>query len=252
MGRVSSALSGQGGCAPGDYARVGRMKTTFVLVHSPSVGPSTWTPVAEVLERRGHAAVVPDLTGVATGEAPYWPRAVEAVRAADPGTPIVLVAHSNAGLFMPVIKEGLGDRVVACVFADAHLPPREGLVRIAEEEFLPFLHDLADDDGVLPRWTDWWNEEDVAAMLPDPAVRAKVVVEQPRLPLGYYTQLLPVPAGWDEVRCSCLWYGPPYDQFAEEARQRGWPVTRVPGAHLHQVVDPEAVAGALLDLSRES
>ncbi|MFI7447168.1 alpha/beta hydrolase [Nonomuraea sp. NPDC049714] len=226
---------------------------TFVLVHSPSVGPSTWAPVAAALERRGHAAVVPDLTGVTAGPAPYWPRVVAAVRAAAPETPLVLVAHSNAGLFLPVVKEGLGERVVACVFADAHLPPARGLVRAGQEGFLPFLRELAGADGVLPRWTDWWSEEDVAPMFPaDAAVRERVVAEQPRLPLGFYTDPIPVPAGWDAVRCSCLWYGPPYDTVAEEARRRGWPVLRTPGMHLHQLVDPEEVAGALLRLSRKS
>ncbi|MEU8249524.1 alpha/beta hydrolase [Nonomuraea sp. NPDC048916] len=228
------------------------MKATFVLVHSLSVGPSTWEPVARALERRGHAAVVPDLTGVAGGGPPYWPRVVEAVRAAAPETPIVLAGHSNAGLLLPVIREGLGERVVSCLFADAHLPPASGLVRVAEEGFLPFLRELADESGVLPRWTDWWSEEDVAALLPDPATRARVIEEQPRLPLAYYTQPIPIPAGWDTVRCACLWYGPPYDTVAEEAARRGWPVLRTPGRHLHQVVDPEGVTDALLKLSRTS
>ncbi|WP_211212799.1 alpha/beta hydrolase [Nonomuraea coxensis] len=226
-------------------------------MHSPSVGPSTWAPVAESLERRGRAVVVPDLTGIAAGGPPYWPRVVAAVRDAvvrdaGPAAPLVLVAHSNAGFFVPVIKEGLGERVVACVFADAHIPPPSGLVRIAEEGFLPFLRGLAGPDGVLPRWTDWWDEEDVAPMLPDPAVRARVTAEQPRLPLAYYTQSVPVPAGWDEVRCSCLWFGPPYDGVAGEAARRGWPVTRLPGLHLHQLVEPEAVTDALLRSSRKS
>ncbi|GAA3697959.1 hypothetical protein GCM10022224_074950 [Nonomuraea antimicrobica] len=228
------------------------MQTTFVLVHSPSVGPSTWAPVAESLERRGHAAVVPDLTGVTVGGAPYWPRVVATVRAVTPATPVVLVVHSNAGFLLPVIKEGLGDQVVACVFADAALPPRNGLVTTAKEGFLPFLRDLAGPDGVLPRWTDWWDEEDVVAMLPDPAVRVRVAAEQPRLPLDYYTQPIPVPVGWDAVRCSFLWYSPPYDGVAEEAARRGWPVTRLPGLHLHQTVAPEAVTDAVLKLSRKS
>ncbi|MGI5270579.1 alpha/beta hydrolase [Nonomuraea sp. CA-218870] len=227
---------------------------TFVLVHSPSLGPSTWAPVAAALERRGHPAVVPDLTGVAEGGPPHWPRVVEAVRAATPAQgPIVLAAHSNAGLFVPVVKEGLGDRVVACVFADAHLPPERGLVKPGQDGFLPFLRELAGESGVLPRWTDWWSEEDVAPMLPpDPALRDRVVAEQPRLPLGFYTDPVPVPAGWDAVRCSCLWFGPPYDTVAEQARQRGWPVLRVPGRHLHHLTDPEAVTDAILKLSRRS
>ena len=228
---------------------------TFVLVHSPSVGPSTWAPVAGALERRGHAAVVPDLTRITEGGPPYWPRIVAAVREAAPGDgPLVPVAHSNAGWFMPVIREGLGDRVVACVFADAALPPERGLVKPGEENVLPFLRELAGEDGVLPRWTDWWSEEDVAPMFPAgrPKVRERVVAEQPRLPLAFYTDVVPVPAGWDGVRCSFLWFGPPYDTLAEQARRRGWPVRHLPGRHLHQIVDPEAVAGALVTLSRRS
>lgn len=225
------------------------MQSTFVLVHSPSVGPSTWAPVAAALERAGHAAVVPDLTGVTRGGPPYWPAVIEAVRAATPEGRVVLVAHSNAGLFLPAIREGLGERVEACVFADAHLPPPEGLVRAAEEEFQPFLRGLADEQGLLPRWTDWWSEDDVAPMFPDAATRAAVVAEQPRLPLDYYTQFVPVPAGWDRGRCGYLWYGPPYETFAEEARRRGWPVLRTPGHHLHQLVDPAAVTAALRKLA---
>lgn len=225
---------------------------TFVLVHSPAMGPATWAPVAAALERRGHAAVVPDLTGVTAGGPPFWPRVVETVRAAvPPAGPLVLAAHSSAGLFVPVVKEGLGDRVAACVFADAHLPPEHGLVRAGREQVLPFLRELAGPGGLLPRWTDWWEEADVAPMFPaDPAVRARVVAEQPRLPLAFYTAPVPVPAGWGTVHRSCLWYGPPYDAVAEEARRRGLPVLRVPGRHLHQLVDPEGVADALLTLAR--
>ncbi|NUP76050.1 MAG: alpha/beta hydrolase [Nonomuraea sp.] len=228
------------------------MRTTFVLVHSPAVGPSTWAPVAESLERRGHAAVVPDLTRVTAGGPPYWPRVVAAVREAAPPGPLVLVAHSNAGFFLPVIKEGLGDRVVACVFADSRVPPAAGLITTAEAGFLPFLRDLAGPDGMLPRWTDWWDEEGVAEILPDPAVRVRVAAEQPRLPLDYFTQPVPVPAGWDEVRCSCLWFSEPYEETAEEAARRGRPVSRLPGTHLQQVTHPEDVTDALLKLSGKS
>ncbi|WP_055503286.1 alpha/beta hydrolase [Nonomuraea pusilla] len=228
------------------------METTFVLVHSPAVGPETWAPAATALERRGHRAVVPDLTGVAAGPVPSWPRAVEAVRSAAPAGPLVLVAHSNAGHLLPAVKEGLGGRVVACVFAEAHLPPAAGLVKPVAERFLPFLRRLADHEGVLPRWTDWRDPAEVAALLPDPETRERVVSGQPRLPLGYFTQPVPVPAGWDDVRCSFLWYGPPYDEVAAEARQRGWTVARVPGGHLHQVVAPDAVAEALVRLSLKS
>ncbi|MEU7696429.1 hypothetical protein OHB01_23090 [Microbispora hainanensis] len=74
------------------------MDVGFLLVHSPSVGPSTWTPVAETLRARGHTAVVPRLTGVTAGPPPYWPRVVSEVTASTPRGPLAVVAHSNAGL----------------------------------------------------------------------------------------------------------------------------------------------------------
>src|SRR2546423_271599 len=84
------------------------MAPLFVLIHSPSVGPATWTPVAGELARRGHEALVPSLLTVGAGEPPAWPRVVTAVvdalAAVPPDRPVVLVPHSNAGIFIPVVR----------------------------------------------------------------------------------------------------------------------------------------------------
>ena len=80
----------------------------FVLVHSPSVGPATWSAVAGRLADAGQAAVVPSLLTVGEGGPPFWPRVTAAVgdelAGTDPAGPLVLVAHSNAGVFVPVIR----------------------------------------------------------------------------------------------------------------------------------------------------
>ncbi|ETK36027.1 hypothetical protein [Microbispora sp. ATCC PTA-5024] len=228
------------------------MDVSFLLVHSPSVGPTTWRPVAEALRARGHTAVVPPLTDVAAGPPPYWPRVVDEVAAGAPRGQLAVVAHSNAGLFVPLVVHALAGQIAACLFVDAALPPRrEGTVTAAEPEFLPFLRSLADESGVLPRWTSWWPEEDVAALLPDPRVREVVVAEQPRLPLSYYLEPIPVPARWDHVRSGYLWFAEAYAAQAKEAEERGWPVSRIPGEHLHQLVAPEAVADWLLATATE-
>jgi len=78
-----------------------------------------------------------------------------------------------------------------------------------------------------------------------------VVEEQPRLPLSYYEQAVPVPDGWDEHPCGYVIFGEAYESTAEEAAARGWPVRRLPGHHLHQIVDPAAVTDALLAAVRE-
>ncbi len=224
----------------------------FVLIHSPSVGPSTWSPVAKQLVASGCDAVVPSLLSVGEGGPPFWPRAVAAVAAGlagtDPGQPLVLVAHSNAGVFVPVIERGLARPVACSVFADATVPAARGHTPTTGEEFLPFLRSLADPDGRLPRWTDWWDEDDVAPMFPSPQAREVITGEQPRLPLAYYQEQVPAPAGWDDHSCGYLLFSPAYQDQARQARQRGWPVQSLPGEHLHQIVDPDGVAHALLDL----
>ncbi|MGW4943613.1 alpha/beta hydrolase [Actinoplanes sp. NPDC004185] len=228
------------------------MDAVFVLVHSPSVGPGTWQPVADQLRARGATVVVPSLAGVGAAGPPFWPRVAELVGAAIAGLPadrtVVLVAHSNAGLFVPVIVAAATRPVVGCLFVDAALPARQGPTPVVPPEALAFLRAKA-VDGVLPPWTTWFDEAEVAPMLPDPAVRASVEAEQPRLPLSYYEQQIPGPAGWDAQPCGYLLFGPPYEQVADEAAARGWAVERIAGRHLHQVVDPAGVAGRIAGMA---
>jgi hypothetical protein len=231
------------------------MKPVFVLVHSPSVGPATWLPVAAQLAAAGYQARVPSLLRVGEGEPPYWPRVVDAVRddlgALPEEMPVVLVGHSNAGLFLPAIRWGLTQRVTGSVFVDAALPSRSGPTPVASPEMLNFLRPLA-VDGVLPRWTDWWDEADVAPLFPDAATRQAVITEQPYLPLAYFEQDVPVPDGWDDHRCSYLLFSPAYAEIAAEAHDRGWHVAHLPGGHLQQIVDPAATARHLGELAAGS
>jgi hypothetical protein len=224
------------------------MDAAFVLVHSPSVGPSTWAPVAARLRAMGAAVVVPSLLGVADAEPPFWPRVAELVCGAAgelaAGQPVVLVAHSNAGLFLPVVVEALDRPVAGCLFVDAGLPSRSGPTPVAPAEFMEFLRPKA-VDGRLPPWTAWWDEAVVASIFPDPATRALVTAEEPRLPLAYYEQSVPVPAGWDNRRCGYVLFSPAYEETAQDARERGWTVAHLPGLHLHQLVDPDAVAARI-------
>jgi hypothetical protein len=215
------------------------MVASFVLIHSPSVGPRTWQPVAHRLTERGWEATVPSLLRVADQGPPFW---------AEQGLGVVLVAHSNAGLFLPVIAAALPGQVLGCVFVDAAIPPAAGAAPVAPPELLALLRDKA-SGGLLPRWTDWWEEESVAPLFPDQATRQAVTEEQPRLPLSYYEASVPVPTGWDAQPCAYLLFGPPYDEVASEARARGWIVQRLPGRHLHQLVDPDGVARSLLAIA---
>ena len=228
------------------------MAASFVLIHSPSVGPRTWQPVAHRLTALDREATVPSLLDVTDEGPPFWPRVVDAVRTgldtAEEGHGVVLVAHSNAGLFLPVIATALGARVLGCIFVDAAIPPAASAAPVAPPELLALLRDKA-SGGLLPRWTDWWDEEQVAPLFPDQATRQAVTEEQPRLPLSYYEASVPVPTGWDAQPCAYLLFGPPYNELASEARGRGWIVQQLPGRHLHQLVDADGVARSLLAIT---
>ena len=229
------------------------MQPVFVLVHSPSVGPLTWGPVADALDMRQHESLVPSLLDVADAGPPFWPRVVEVVNAAmsrlDQYQCVLLVAHSNAGLFMPLLVTHAVRPLRCCLFVDAALPARAGQTPVAPTELLDFLRGKV-TDGRLPPWTEWWDEEDVAPLFTDAATRAAVTAEEPRLPFGYYEQSVPVPTGWDDdVACGYLLFGPPYDEVAADARSRGWLVEELAGQHLHQLVDPDATANRLITMA---
>jgi hypothetical protein len=156
------------------------------------------------------------------------------------------VAHSNAGLLVPVLAAARP--IDGCLFVDAALPSRAVSTPAAPADLLDFLRGKVAKDGRLPRWTDWWDDEDVATLFPDPATQAAITAEQPRLPLAYYEQSVPVPSGWDTMPCGYLLFGPPYDKVADDARDRGWLVEELAGAHLHQIVDPDATADRLIGM----
>lgn len=219
------------------------MDAALVLIHSPFLGPATWQSTARALTGLGRRVHVPSLLGVAAAAPPYWPAGVEAIVRSAGDEPVVLVAHSNAGLFVPAAADALGDRVRGVVFVDAAVPG-------AGHHTTPaFLSRLDVVDGLLPPWTTWWDEADVAAVFPDPGVRAEVEAEQPRMPLAYYDHLPPAPPDWAAPLCGYLWFGAPYDKGAAQAAGFGWPTVHLPGNHLHMLTDPDAVAAAVLRLA---
>jgi pimeloyl-ACP methyl ester carboxylesterase len=219
------------------------MEPSLLLIHSPFLGPATWQPTARTLEGKGRLAHVPSLLAVAQSAAPYWPAGVDSIVRSASDEPVVLVAHSNAGLYVPAVVDALGKQVRGVVFVDAALP---GAGHYTTPDF---LRRLASSDGLLPPWTSWWDEADVAALFPDARMRAEVEAEQPRMPLAYYDHLPPAPPDWTVPLAGYIWFGEPYDKGSAQADLRGWPTIHLPGRHLHMLTDPDAVAAAVLDMA---
>jgi hypothetical protein len=236
---------------------------TVVLLPSPLLGPVAWEPVSEVLRATGRRVVVAD-----TPRRPRGPEDVLAgFRAAIPPTgDVVLVPHSNAGLYAPALAgrvpagrvsvgrphtqhgHGPGTRAVATVYVDAALPSSTPSTPLAPAGLLDRLADLADDDGWLPPWTAWWDEADVDRLFPSAPWRRRVEAAQPRLPLVYFSARVAVPADWARCPSAYLAFGDTYQREVTEAGRLGWPVEVLDGGHLHMLHDPGAVAGAVLGL----
>ena len=214
----------------------------LLLVPSPLVGPATWRPVAEWLGAQDRAVTVVET------RAPRRPsQVVDAVQeAADGLGPVTLVPHSNAGLYVPLLRQRLD--VVATVFVDAALAGDGSDTALAPEGLMTLLRGLADPDGVLPPWTSWWDAADVAELFPSDEVRREIESGQPRLPLSYFTARLPVPDGWTAEPSAYLAFGDTYADEVAFARARGWPVSVLPGRHLQLLHDPAGVGAEILRL----
>jgi hypothetical protein len=107
---------------------------------------------------RQHESVIPSLLDVADADPPFWPRVVNAVNAAmsrlDQGQFVLLVAHSNAGLFMPLLVTHAVRPLRCCLFVFAALPARARQTPAAPTELLDFLRGKV-TDGRLPPCTEW-------------------------------------------------------------------------------------------------
>jgi hypothetical protein len=230
-----------------DHDTVAGVEPTLAFLPSPLLGAAVWRPVAAELSGRGFTV----LTVVwPAGPAPQSPDDVlrDLLDALPERIPLMLVPHSNAGLFVPALTAARA--VSGCVFVDARLPAAEATAPMDWPGRREMLGRLADADGLLPPWTRWWDA-DVSALFPSDAVRSAVEREQRRLPLSYFEQAAPVPPDWDLLPAAYLAFGETYAQERADAEGRGWPVGTLPGEHLHMLIDPAAVAVAIETLLRD-
>jgi len=223
--------------------------TTWVLVHSPLVGPMTWEPVAAELRRQGEHVAVPDVGAAEAPAEPFWRYHAATVAAAlgsiPPGARVLLAGHSGAGPLLPAIAAALGRPVAGYLFVDAGLPADGG--RPGAGAFADHLRQLHAAGRRFPDWT----EADLRDVVPDPDVRRRLVAALRPRPPAYWDQAVPVPPGWPDAPCAYLRFAPnpAYDAAAAEARARGWPCRELAGGHFHPLVAPAAVAGVLGDLA---
>lgn len=226
---------------------------TWLLVHSPLVGPVIWNPVAAELRQRGQEAIIPDLTPAPIGGGNHAQLQAELVAAAVRQGPVALVAHSGAGPLLPLIAHRLAQQnvaVAASLFVDAGLPhPRQSALDVLPVPAAEQLRGMT-VGGWLPPWTSWWPPGQLRVMLPDEQLRNLVVDTCPRLPLSLFTEVLP-DMNEDELGvCSYVRLSSAYDAFADQAEQAGWSVRRLESHQLAVLTSPAEIVDTLQDVKK--
>jgi Alpha/beta hydrolase family len=224
------------------------MAAGLLLVHSPLVGCGTWDLVAADLAATGYEVSVPDLTGTVAAGPPYCVRQAEVIARSASGQPVIPIGHSGAGPLLAAAG-ALIDEVRGYIFADAGLPtPGQTWMETVPPELAAQLREMADTQDWLPPWPQWWGEEALAELIPDPDVRRHFAAGCPRLPLAMFEEVLPPEPQWPDAPAAYLLLSEAYQDHAATARELGWPVAERMSHHLAPITDPALVAGALREL----
>jgi hypothetical protein len=212
-----------------------------LVLHSPLVGPSSVRRLAAALERRGWAITVPDLRGHLGS-----PQAFLAAAAASTPTTEVVVGHSGAGAFLPVVAARTSAAVT--VFVDAVLPD-DAPVFVPSRRFEELIDTIPTDGGLMAPWHTWWPAGALAGLVPDDALRAELVAETPRVPRSFYAEPVPLPPRWWTHPAASLQLSDAYDEERRRAEAWGWPTRPGRGGHLDLLTHPDAIADVVIALA---
>jgi hypothetical protein len=220
----------------------------LLLVHSPLVGAGTWDLVAADLAGRGCDVSVPDLTETVVTGPPYCLRQAAVIARSASDQPTILVGHSGAGPLLAAAGTII-EQVRGYIFVDAGLPiPGQTWMDTVPPELAAQVREMADDDGWLPPWPQWWSERTLAGLIPDPAARRHFAAGCPRLPLGMFEEVHPPAPRWPDAPGAYLLLSEAYEDQAARARELGWPTAELMSHHLAPLTDPAQVTQSLRQL----
>ena len=223
---------------------------TYVLIHSPLVGPLTWQLVRAEMEQRGLVAITPKLGDDSDSAHPYWQQHARSFARALIQLPqdrdLVLVAHSGAGPLLPVMRETLTQSVAAYVFVDAGIPrnnaSRLDLMRLQDSQWAEQFHQTLLRGEQFPQW----NAEDLREVIPDESLCQKMATEINPRALAFFTEPIPVFAGWPDAPCAYIKFSESYAWDLEQAKSANWVVREINAGHFHMLVDPPSVTDMII------
>lgn len=227
--------------------------TDIVIVQGPLVGASGMLPLADRLRATGLHVHVPDVLS-ALGSAPAWSTwSAHLMRllSLDERKPM-LVGYSASTVLAAELAAKLS--VQGVIFLDGDIPPPGGRVTPGSQRLRRRVEGLADKDGRLPLWSDWYSTDEekaaigITALQRDRNALESFRRDQPRMTRDWFDDAIDL-AAWDHVPAGYVQLSTFFDHSAQEAEKRGWPVVRLKGTHLHPTLAPEETAAAILQVS---
>jgi len=223
----------------------------YVLVHSPLVGPLTWSLVADQLQQRVLNVVVPTLEDSPDTDEPYWKQHAESVSRAltdiSKDRSVILVAHSGAGPLLPVIARSLARPISAYVFVDAGIPlphnaSRLDLMKSEDVEWGNQFQEELEQGGSYPTWTS----NDLREILPDEILRNQLVADIHPRGLDFFQEPIPVFKEWPDAPCAYIRFSDSYKSYETYAQNLKWKNFELSAGHFHMLVDPIAVSNLII------
>lgn len=219
----------------------------LVLVTGPMVGASSWGPTADRLRTLGWRVHVPDILASSAQLAPWRQLSTHYARLVSLEDPPILVGHSLA----TVVIADLAGRIPACglIMLDGEIPPASGPVPPGSDSFRAFIAGLADRDGYLPPWSDWYDQRrsslvGIEQLAQYPDLLATLRKDQPRVTRRWFDDRIDL-APWSHIPSGFIQTSVFFDHAADEAQRRGWPALRIKGTHLHPTLQPDETAAAI-------
>lgn len=222
----------------------------YVLIHSPLVGPLTWSLVANQMQQRGLDILIPSLQDSVNSKEPFWKQHADSVSTAlapiPKDIPVTLVAHSGAGPLLPAIHASLANPINAYVFVDAGIPQngatRLDLMKSEDSEWAQQFQAELEQGERFPNWTF----TDLQEVIPDESLRRQMVAEIRPRGLDFFTEPIPVFDGWPDAPCIYIQFSPPYKKPSAWAQQSGWQTYKLEAGHFHMLVDARAVTDLIV------
>ena len=234
------------------------MSEHFVLIHGAWHGGWCWDGVIKALAKAGHTAEAPTMPGMTPGDdrgAVTFDDYVDAIVAVleKQSTPVVLVGHSSAGFLLQAAAPKAADKVKRAVFLNAFVLPDgacqfdlvppdaaaglTGAANASPDNSVPVIEDMV--RGML-MGGDTKEDQD--------AVLARLAPQ----PLAIFTTRVDTKpfAALDMPKTVVFAKGDtslPPGAFLGMAQGLGeFDLIEIEGGHEHLVVQPEAVAAALV------